>query len=589
MMPSTLNAFIWYFLKHHKIALMALMTTAVIWAIEMSLSPYLLKLIIDGVNTHENTPNSLIPAILIPCILYVSMSLVLNLNFRFYDYVSLKIFPAVKNNVINGMFNYLSQHSHAYFQNHFSGTLAKRIVDMAESIEPVIRTPIDVFAPRIFALITACLFLYPVSYVFSLILIVWSVIFVLISFILAKGSEEKSFSLARSVASLNGAIVDSVSNILSTKIFSNIAYEKKRINESVGSVVKNDRGLQWYILKVQFIQALLTTVLTAALIICLIWGRKAGWVSVGDFAFVLTLAISFILGIWTLGQEMVLFSKEMGTCRQALRIIAEPHEIIDVPNAKILTVTSGDIAFNNVTFVYENNEPIFQHLNIRIPAGQKVGLVGYSGGGKSTFVKLILRLYDIAAGEIQIDGQNIKEVTKDSLRQQIGMIPQEAELFHRTVMENIRYGRLNASDEEVIQAAKMAHCHEFVMELSEGYQTMVGERGIKLSGGQRQRVAIARAVLKNAPILMLDEATSALDSITEQYIQDSLDKMMEHKTTLVIAHRLSTLKMMDRILFFKEGKIIEDGSFAELTTLPGGHFKRLWDMQAGGFIPDDED
>lgn len=275
----------------------------------------------------------------------------------------------------------------------------------------------------------------------------------------------------------------------------------------------------------------------------------------------------------------------MGTCNQALSIIQQPHEVIDSPNARPLQVTRGEIQFDRVFFQYANNKPLFKNLEIKINPGEKVGLVGYSGGGKSTFIKLILRLIDIQSGNILIDNQGITEVTKHSLRTQIGTIPQEPELFHRTIMENIKFARMDASDEDVIEAAKKARCHDFIMELPEQYQALVGERGVKLSGGQKQRIAIARAFLKNAPILILDEATSSLDSMTEREIHEVLHQVMENKTTIVIAHRLSTLKDMDRILVFVNGEIVEDGALNALLENKDSHFYKLWKMQAEGFIP----
>ena len=238
-----------------------------------------------------------------------------------------------------------------------------------------------------------------------------------------------------------------------------------------------------------------------------------------------------------------------------------------------------------MTFHYDEGAHLFNNKNVIIQSGQKVGLVGLSGSGKSTFVNLILLLFDVESGKIVIDGQNIRKVTQESLRENIAMIPQDVSLFHRTLMENIRYGRTDATDEEVIDASKKAHCHEFISQLKEGYESLVGERGIKLSGGQRQRIAIARALLKNAPILILDEATSALDSLTEKLIQDSLHALMQGRTTIVIAHRLSTLSEMDRILVFDKGQIVEDGSHDDLLKAKG-HYSRMWAMQAGGFLPD---
>ena len=279
------------------------------------------------------------------------------------------------------------------------------------------------------------------------------------------------------------------------------------------------------------------------------------------------------------------FNKAVGRCKQSLNSLLVPLEIHDKPDAVNLNANHGQIIFDNVKFHYKGTEPLFHNKSVRIKAGQKIGLVGYSGSGKSTFVNLILRLHDVTDGAILIDGQDIRDVTQDSLRANIAMISQDPSLFHRSLMENICYGRIDATDEEVIEAAKKAHAHEFIIKLPQAYESLVGERGVKLSGGQRQRIAIARAILKNAPILILDEATSQLDSITESLIQESLWELMQGKTTIVIAHRLSTLLNMDRILVFEQGKIVADGTHKELLTKKG-LYKTLWEAQVGGFLPD---
>lgn len=260
-------------------------------------------------------------------------------------------------------------------------------------------------------------------------------------------------------------------------------------------------------------------------------------------------------------------------------------EIQDQPNSNILTITRGEIVFDKVKFYYKGTAGLFQNKSVVIQSGQKVGLVGYSGSGKSTFVNLILRLYDVIDGKLLIDNQDIKYVTQDSLHAAIGMIPQDPTLFHRSVLDNIRCGRLNATTAEVVEAAKHAHAHDFIIKLPQGYDSLVGERGVKLSGGQRQRIAIARTILKNAPILLLDEATSQLDSMTENNIQNSLWELMQHKTTIVVAHRLSTILHMDRILVFDHGIIVEDGTHQELLA-KSGLYKTLWSAQVGGFLGD---
>ena len=252
-----------------------------------------------------------------------------------------------------------------------------------------------------------------------------------------------------------------------------------------------------------------------------------------------------------------------------------------------MQVKHGEIVFENASFQYREATPLFDQLNVRIQAGEKVGLVGYSGSGKTTFAHLILRLFDLESGRILIDGQDIGRVSQNSLRQSVSFIPQDPTLFHRSILENIRYAKPDATEAEVVLAAKAAHADEFIMALPEGYEALVGERGVKLSGGQRQRIAIARAMLKNAPILILDEATSALDSITEHLIQESLDQLMEAKTTIVIAHRLSTLLHMDRIIVFHHGQIVESGSHRALLE-KNGRYAQLWKSQVGGFLPDSE-
>jgi ATP-binding cassette subfamily B protein len=319
-------------------------------------------------------------------------------------------------------------------------------------------------------------------------------------------------------------------------------------------------------------------------IFTLLHGWQQGWVTLGDFTQV-SMQMFWVLGLtWNVSHQVTIFARESGTVSDALHLIRKKHDLIDRPNAHLLSVTQGTINFENVFFEYKKNRPVFENLNLHIPAGQKIGIVGFSGSGKTTFVNLLLRFYDLQAKHILIDQQDIAHATQDSLHNQIAMIPQDSSLFHRSLMDNIRYGRLDASDDEVIQASKLAHCHEFIQQLEEGYNALVGERGIKLSGGQRQRIAIARAILKNAPILILDEATSSLDSITEKFIQDSLYQLMQGRTTIVVAHRLSTLSNMDRILVFHQGIIVEDGTKESLLAT-NGHFAKLWSMQTDGFLP----
>ena len=579
----------WHYLQHKKVYLVVFSLVGLIWAIEMSLSPYLLKVIIDRVVQYSNDHAKMIHMVILPCVFYVAMTLVLNLNFRLYDYTKRHLFPALKAVVKKDMFSYVLQHSPAFFQNTFAGNVTNKITTMADNIEPLISIPSDLFIPRLFAICIACFTLMKVVHpILGFILVVWAVLFVSFSYIARKGTETLSKELSESISKMSGTLTDSISNVTSIKLFDTVAHEVSHADKDIDQIVTYDRSLQWYNLKVNFIQGLSITLLMTAMLVVLMRGIRQGWVSPGDFALVFTLLVSFIGAVYGVGNQIQQFSRIMGACKQALTIIEIPHEIIDVPDAQSLIIKQGAIKFDQVSFHYENTKPLFSNISIQVHPGQKVGLVGFSGGGKSTFIKLILRLMDTHEGHIFIDDHNIKQVTQGSLRQQIGTIQQEPELFHRTIMENIRFAKADASDDEVIEAAKKARCHAFIIELPEQYESMVGERGVKLSGGQKQRVAIARAFLKNAPILLLDEATSSLDSITENDIQEALHQVMSNRTTIAIAHRLSTLKNMDRILVFEQGQIIEDGSLESLLKNKNSRFHQLWQMQAMGFVASKE-
>ena len=581
----TLSTFVWSYLKKKKLYLYLYLLVTVIWSIEISLSPYLLKIIIDTVSRFSSNSNELIDYLKIPVILYILMSLILNINFRIYDYASLRLYPKLKIDITKDMYSYLIKHSYSFFQNSFSGSLTKKIFDMATNVELIIRTVNESFFPIVCALITSSItLLVAVHYIFAIILVVWSIFFICLSYIGSTKLEDYSKYLSEVNTKASGKISDSISNITTIKLFSSDSYEIQQVTKSLEHVVNADYKVHWQNFKINFIQGIGITILTLFMLISLIYGHIQGWVTIGDFALVLTLSVSILMSIYDVGLQIQQFAKITGICRQALSIMQNNHEIMDLPDAKILNVERGLIEFKNIKFTYKDQKKLFNNLNIKLNSGEKVGLVGYSGGGKSTFIKLILRLIEPQFGSILIDNQNIRTVKISSLINQLTIIPQDPDMFHRTIMENIKIAKPDATDKEIIMAAEKAKCHEFINELPEGYESLVGERGVKLSGGQRQRLAIARAFLKNSPILLLDEATSALDSLTENDIQQSLYELMQNKTTIVIAHRLSTLKNMDRILVFDNGKIVEDGDLKTLLDDKNSIFSKLWKMQMRGFI-----
>lgn len=579
LIQDNISKFIWHYLKPHKLAQLGFVIVAVCWAIELTLSPYLLKRIIDVAVKFSG--ETMVAHILLPCIFYALMTVWMNINFRFYNFIGLKIYPTIKAQISQDMFDYLIPHSYDFFQNNFAGTLTKKIFDMATNVERILQIINEWFYPRIFALLIAAMSMaLVVKPVFGLVLLLWTISYALLSFVSSKWMVKYAHHRSLANAKMSGTISDSVSNIMLTKLFSNMSYESKHVGHALNNFVWWDRKVNRIQLYINALQGVMITILTILMLVLLVHYHKANIINAGDFAFVLTLSMFIGSSVWQIGTQMLEFSKSVGECRQAMSYLTEPHAIADLPQAQPLTISQGDIEFKDVNFAYNTHQTLFENLNINIKGGEKIGLVGSSGGGKSTFIKLILRLMDTQKGSIYIDNQDIKQIQKDSLRSQISTIPQEIELFHRSILENIRFARPEATDDEVIHAAKKAHCHDFITALPDGYDALVGERGVKLSGGQKQRIAIARAFLKNARILLLDEATSALDSATEKLIQAGLQDLMRNKTTIAIAHRLSTLKNMDRILVFDNGKIIQDGTLKQLTADKSGIFYTLWQMQS---------
>lgn len=584
--PKQLIPFLWFFIKPYRGLMITLFITGFLWGIQTSLSPYLLKLIIDRTSAFTGNKAQIFSVIAAPTIGYVLVWSVMAMNFRLVDWVRLKLFPNIRRDITNAMFSYLNRHSYRYMQDSFAGTLSNKIMDMAGGIGNIL-VKVDEVAANTFAFLIALIAMYFVNPIFSLILFLWATTFVSITLLFNKKTKFLSKDFSESKSLLSGRIVDAITNLTNVRLFAHHTYENNLLNQTVNTTVYKDRAMQWYVLKMRIFWDFTFITLITLMLSALIYLYGKGKITVGDFAFIMTLALNIFMHLWYIAGQFVLFAEELGKCSQALSLIVTPHEIMDVPNASSLKVTKGDITFDNVTFHYQKGHKLFENKHVHIKGGSKVGLVGFSGSGKTTFVNLILRLFEVESGCILIDGQDISTVTQDSLHQKISMIPQDPQLFHRSLMENIRYGKLTATDEEVIEAAKITHCHEFITMLPDGYDSLVGERGIKLSGGQRQRIAIARTWLKNAPILILDEATSALDSVTEKYIQEGLKKLMENNTTIVIAHRLSTLSTMERILVFDKGHIIEEGSHEQLLAR-GGHYARMWHMQAGGFMPEVE-
>jgi ATP-binding cassette subfamily B protein len=588
-LPKTLFPFIWHFLKEHKMIVYMVIFLSIIAGFWGPFNSVLIKQLIDLLPTINGGANDGNVAVLaIPASLIVLNFIVFdNFTWRSVNYIWAKYVPVVQNKIISQMLDYALSQSHGFYQNTLSGKVSKQITNLSDGVIDIITYKMTNFLRGGSLLLAAFAASYYVNSIFCLILITWFIIFATISISMSKKIVNLADKLAEEETVVVGELVDSLSNHSNVRIFGRKSQENLRMMPFFDGQRKAYYSLNIYSIMLYCIQGGLIAIMMGFTVFALVKLYGKGLVTIGDFALILGLSMETGHMTWFLMSEVDYFNKAAGKCKQSLISLIVPLEIQDKADTTALNCTQGQITFDNVKFHYKGTEPLFQNKSIEIKAGQKVGLVGYSGGGKSTFVNLILRLYDVTDGAILIDGQDIRDVTQDSLRSSIAMIPQDPSLFHRSLMENIRYGRADSTDEEVIEAAKKAHAHEFISTLPQGYDSLVGERGVKLSGGQRQRIAIARAILKNAPILILDEATSQLDSVTESLIQESLWELMQNKTTIVIAHRLSTLLHMDRILVFDQGKIVEDGTHSEFLA-KSGLYKHLWDAQVGGFLGDEK-
>jgi ATP-binding cassette subfamily B protein len=584
--PHNPFSFIYYFSKKQKLKFFLIVLAFLIWSANDAVFPYLLKNIVNIVQHYRGDVSGLFSAVRYPFIGVILLWFLSETAMRGQGVLQIYTIPQFRVHIREQVFYYVKQHSHEYFSNQFAGNLAKKLADLPNSCQMIIEIVCFQFITVIAGAIIVLTMMWLTSPIFFSILLVWLLIHLGIMLIFLKPSHRLAEMHSEAVSVLSGKVVDVFSNILNVRIFARNRYEADYFRSYQQAELEYAKKALWSIEKMRFGLGINGLFLIFAMLFSLLYGYAHHWVSLGDFTQIMMQSFWLLGWLWFLSFQLKNLIREVGTVKNGLRLIRKQHDLQDKPNAINAQFKQGKISFNNVDFAYIPKQPVFKNLSLTIKAGEKIGLVGFSGSGKSTFVNLLLRFYDIQSGSITIDNYNIAEITQESLRSQIAMIPQDPSLFHRSLMENIRYGRLNASDAEVIETAKLAHCHEFIEQLDEGYQSLVGERGIKLSGGQRQRIAIARAMLKHAPILILDEATSALDSVTEKIIQSSLKELMRDKTTLVIAHRLSTLSDMDRIIVFHQGKIIEDGPIDELLAAKQ-HFAKLWSMQVDGFLPEE--
>lgn len=582
--PQTVLSFLWSVIKPYKWWYLLMMQAPFANAVFPLIYNYAIKLLIDLFAAKSQIT---LQAAVYPVLLFIGVNAWLEICWRIHNFATWKSMPYIMQNVMNKVYNYVLNHSYRFFQNNLTGTITSKVKGINDGCQQIHNAlEYQVSKPVLTTIVTGV----------GLACVNWKIFLVVIIFAIIQGSVSiffgKKLNLIETAKEnawhkIVGYMADNISNIFTICSYAKKQHEEEEVN---AQYEKNYTPLALKWCKIDFImsclQAMIYLIFMALLFIYMIHLRNNGDISIGDIAFIMAMAYVFIDNMWAAINTIKDFSHTIARFISSFSIMQIPQEIIDIPHPIKFKLSAGEIIFKNLCFNYENNSAIFNNLSLHIKAGEKVGIVGHSGAGKSTLISLLLKNFKMTAGDIIIDNQNICDVSSDSLRTQIALIPQDIMLFHRSIGENIGYAKEFATQNEVEMAAKAANIHGFIDSLPEKYNTLVGERGVKLSGGQRQRIAIARAILKNAPILILDEATSSLDSQTEYEIQKSINIMLEQNsaTVIAIAHRLSTIKHLDRIIVIDSGQIIEDGSFQELLTKNNGKFKMMWDSQINGMV-----
>ena len=581
-LPKTPGAFIGYFIKKQKWALFFIQITMFAWTLEETVFNIVFGRIIDSISAYEGDRMYAWESLKFWVLSGFGLWCYIQASYNASGFLQAKYMPVLQRNIRMDVLNHIQNQGYDFYIKHFVGSLGNKISDITDSTYRVMDISVDLLIPSAAAIIIATIMFFSINVKIAFLLVLWVFIHIGICFIGSPRGITLAKNHAEARSRLQGRIVDSMSNFLSVILFSGKRFEKKHIHIFQNDELRLHQKERYYF---EWLHVVLGILMIIMLGFFVNYQAYRGWqrneVSTGDIVILFSTSWHVAKMVWEIGVRLPEVLRDVGVCKQGMDLVKETISIED--GTKSLNITNGEIEFKNVDFQYNLKNRLFVNQSLVIEPKQKIGLMGYSGAGKSSFVNLILRLYDVQHGSICIDGQNVKTLRQNSLHEAIAVVPQAPTLFHRTIRENILYGNTSATDEEVIKAAKLAHAHNFIRDLENGYDTIVGERGVKLSGGQRQRIALARAFLKKSKIIILDEATSALDSKTEADIQDSIEKLIAGKTVIAIAHRLSTLKKMDRILVLDKGKIVSDGTHEELM-YKDGIYKKLWNAQVGGYI-----
>ncbi len=569
--------------KHWPLALLVSLSALINYILNL-VTPLLYKRFFDTLASANGVPTDAVATALIFTIGMVGvLYFFLWALWRIHEFSANAFYARVMTKLVDTAFGNLIFHSYSFFTNAFGGSIVRKVTRLPRAFQQFTDIIIYNILPVVVLLAGIPFVLSKRSPILGIGFLVFSVVLIGFHILIANWKQKYNLISTEKDTAQTAAIADSISNEYTVKLFAGEEREAAFVGEA-SRTLEVARRTSWNISSIiNLIQGAFMMLTEIFLMVATIHLWRQGFVTIGDFALVQAYLISASNQLWGFNHSIRGLYEAIADATEMVEIMETPYEVRNIPTAETLIVSDAEITFDDTTFAFNETRAVLDHLSLIIKGGERIALVGPSGAGKSTIVKLLLRLHDVTDGKILIDGMNIKDATQESLRSQIGFVPQEPILFHRSLLDNIRYGKPDATEAEVIAAAKQAHCHEFISQFPEQYQTFVGERGVKLSGGERQRVAIARAILKNAPILILDEATSSLDSESEHLIQEALETLMKGKTVMVIAHRLSTIMRMDRIVVIEDGKVADQGTHAELLK-KDGLYKKLWSIQAGGFM-----
>lgn len=576
--------YLWPQMRNQKwtfLAVIFLLTARVV--IDFIVIPVYFKDIINLISAPGVNPALVSRELFILVFIIIVFHFLVSITARTRQFLYFEFLVETIQNLRNYAFQKLEKNSQTFFANTFAGSLVTKVRRFVNGFERMLDIAIFNFLFTIIVLIGVFVVMIQESLQLTLILFGVTFVYMAIIFLLIKKKIKFDLLDAAQDSVISGRLADVFSNISAVKFFSAREKEISSFKLYTDEGARRSRAALYYAGKIEIVQSIFSFVIQAILLYVLVYLWVRGEISTGSLVMIQGYVVLILIKLWDLSNALTSFMKSAGDMNELIDIFELKHDIVDPIDPEKLKMKEGKIVFDKISFKYQLGGEVLSSFNLDIQPGERVGIVGHSGAGKSTITRLLLRLNDVTKGSITIDGQDIINVTQDDLRSAISYVPQEPILFHRSIKENIAYGKPEASMEEIVEVAKKAHADEFISKLLHGYDTLVGERGVKLSGGERQRVAIARAMLKDSPILMLDEATSSLDSVSESYIQDAFNELMKDKTTIVIAHRLSTIQKMDRIIVLDKGEIVEEGTHKELLA-KNGFYAELWNHQTGGFL-----